>query len=124
MLLTDILLIILIIVIIIFLTSLPSMIKKAIGEKVEVDVMSGPRRYTRNHTEAQMAPRELLVEACAPLPGGEGYVDFREVKRGWMRIKVKDMDGIFKQISGLNLKNVKVIVIEPEERSEEKEKES
>lgn len=114
MLLTDILLIILILVLIVLLASLPSLIRKAVGERVEVGE-GGPRRYTKNYTEAQLAPRELLVEAYAPLPKGRGHVDFREVKRGWVHIKVKNTNEIFKKITGLNLKNVKVIIIELEE---------
>ena len=122
MLLTDVLLIILILVLIVLLASLPSLIRKAVGERVEMGE-GGPRRYTKNYTEARLAPRELLVEAYAPLPEGGGHVDFREVKRGLVRIKVKDTDEIFKKITGLNLKNVKVIVIEPEQVEEEKKKE-
>jgi len=119
MLLTDILLIILILVLIVLLASLPSLIRKAVSERVEVGE-GGPRRYIKNYTEAKLAPRELLVEAYAPLPGGEGHVDFREVKRGWVRIKVKNTDEISKKITGLNLKNVKAIVIEPEKGAGEK----
>lgn len=119
MLLTDILLIILILVLIALLAFLPSLIRKAVGERVEVGE-GGPRRYTKNYTEAQLAPRELLVEAYAPLPEGGGHVDFREVKRGLVRIKIKDTNEIFKKIAGLNLKNVKVIVIEAEEEAGEK----
>lgn len=119
MLLTDILLIILILVLIALLAFLPSLIRKAIGERVEVGE-GGPRRYTKNYTEAQLAPRELLVEAYAPLPEGGGHVDFREVKRGLVHIKIKDTNEIFKKIAGLNLKNVKVIVIEAEEGAGEK----
>lgn len=119
MLLTDVLLIILILVLIVLLASLPSLIRKAVGERVEMGE-GGPRRYTKNYTEAQLAPHELLVETYAPLPEGEGHVDFTEVKRGWVRIKVKNMNEIFKKITGLNLKNVKVIVIEPKQEGEKK----
>ena len=68
-----------------------------------------------------MAPKELLVEVYSPLPGDAGNVDFREVKRGGVRVKVKDIDEISRRITGLDLKNVKLIVIEPEEGPKEKE---
>ncbi len=118
--LTDILLIIIILVLIVLLVSLPSFLRKALGERVEM-APSGPRKYTKDYTGARIAPSELLVEIYSPLPGGEGNVDFSEVKRGVVRIKVNDIDEILKKITGLNLKNVKVIVIEPEEGPEKKE---
>lgn len=53
-----------------------------------------------------------------PLQEIGGYLSFEDIEKGWLRVKVKDLNAVFKKLTGLEFKKISMVIIEEEAKEE------
>ena len=61
---------------------------------------------------------EKIEIVYLPLPEIGGYLSFEDIEKGWLRVKVKDLNAALKKLLGLEFKKISMVIIEEETKEE------
>lgn len=61
---------------------------------------------------------EKIEIVYLPLPEIGGYLSFEDIEKGWLRVKVKDLNAALKKLMGLEFKKISMVIIEEEAKEE------
>ncbi len=61
---------------------------------------------------------EKIEIVYLPLPEIGGYLSFEDIEKGWLRVKVKDLNAALKKLMGLEFKKISMVIIEEEGKEE------
>lgn len=65
--------------------------------------------------EKKKSGKKIEIEKVhVPLPEIGGYLTFEDIEKGWLRVKVKDVNAAFKKLMGLEFKKISMVIIEEE----------